>query len=236
MVGHDLRNPLQAITNAVSVLKEAAKKLDSRLNSYQEVLSSLQKPIPSQIRQDTNRIVEERFDIIHIIDESVDYANKVVTDLQDYARPLKPEPVETSLHQLINDILSSITVPETVKVSTAIEENFPKLMVDPALMKRVFINIITNALQAMPDRGRLTIRASKTEETAFISIQDTSVGIPEENLPKLFQPLYTTKAKGTGFGLAVCRRLVEAHDGSITVESEVDRGSTFTVQIPLKRR
>ncbi len=85
----------------------------------------------------------------------------------------------------------------------------------------------------MPDGGQLTIRSSKTEKTAFISVQDTGVGMSEETLPKLFQPLFTTKAKGIGFGLAACKRMVDAHDGSITVESEVGKGSTFTVKIPL---
>jgi len=87
----------------------------------------------------------------------------------------------------------------------------------------------------MPDGGQLTIRLSKKEETAFISIQDTGVGIPEENLSKLFHPLFTTKSKGAGFGLPVCKRLVEAHEGTITVESKVGRGSTFTVKLPLRR-
>ena len=149
---------------------------------------------------------------------------------------MRPELVETSLHRLIDDTLSTIRVSETVKVSIAIEEGFPELMVDPALMKRVLINLITNALQAMPDGGRLTIRASRTGEAASISIQDTGVGIPGGDLDKLFQPLFTTKPRGQGFGLPVCQRIVEAHGGSITVESKEGRGSTFTVQIPLRRR
>ena len=100
-------------------------------------------------------------------------------------------------------------------------------------MRRVFTNLFTNAVQAMPDGGRLTITASKTEEEALISVQDTGVGISEENMGKLFQPLFTTKSKGQGFGLPVCKRIVEAHGGKITVESKVGKGSTFTVKIPL---
>jgi signal transduction histidine kinase len=103
------------------------------------------------------------------------------------------------------------------------------------MMRRVFTNLVTNALQAMPEGGQLTITASQPEEVVLISVQDTGVGIPEEDLPKLFHPLYTTKAKGVGLGLAVCQRLVEAHGGSITVESQVGRGSTFTVKLPVRR-
>jgi len=216
MVGHDLRNPMQVIVNTLYLSKEKLKSM----------------PI-------TERKIMERYgftELRGVLLEQVEYMNKIVFDLQDYARPVKSELVETSLHRLIDGILSTMTIPENVKVSIAIEEGFPKLMVDPALMRRVLTNLVTNALQAMLDGGLLTIRASKTAETASISIQDKGVGIPEENLPKLFQPLFTTKARGQGFGLPVCQRLVEAHGGTITVESQVGKGSTFTVQIPLKKR
>ncbi|MFQ6095352.1 MAG: CHASE4 domain-containing protein [Candidatus Bathyarchaeia archaeon] len=212
MVGHDLRNPLQVIVNIVHLAKERLRSMSSP---------------PAE-----KRGVEELF---QTITEQAEYMNKIVSDLQDYAKPMKPELVETSLHKLITDTLSTITVPETVKVSTVIEKDFPKLMVDPSLMRRVITNLVINALQAMPNGGQLTIGASKTEETASISIQDTGAGIPKENMDKLFQPLFTTKSKGTGLGLAVCKRLVEAHDGSITVESKVGRGSTFTIKIPFRR-
>ncbi len=217
MVGHDLRNPLQVIINTAYLGEEMVKSM------------------PSPCRE----LAEKKGagELFRTVGEQVEYMNKIVSDLQDYARPLKPELVEISLHQLINNTLSTIRVPETVKVSVEIEEdlNFPKLMVDPTMMKRVFINLITNAVQAMPDGGKLTIRAFRTKEAAFVSVQDTGVGISEENLSKLFQPLFTTKPKGTGFGLAVCKRLVEAHDGSITVESKVDKGSIFTVELPLRK-
>jgi len=217
MVGHDLRNPLQVLINTVYLGKEMVGSM------------------PSPCR----KLAEEKgiYELFGTVGEQVEYMNKIVSDLQDFARTLKPELVETSLHQLINDTLSTIKVPETVKVSMEIEGDldFPKLRVDPTMMKRVFTNLFTNALQAMPNGGQLTIRASRTEEAVFISVQDTGVGIPEENLDKLFHPLFTTKPKGTGFGLPVCRRLVEAHGGSITVESKAGRGSTFTVKIPLIR-
>ena len=215
MVGHDLRNPLQVIVSTVYL----AKKL-------------LKDSLPPGKKFAGKHDIGE---LLVTVEEQLQYMDKIVSDVQDYARPLKPELVETSLHQLINDTLLTITVPETVEVSIMIPEDFPKLMVDPTLMKRVFTNLFKNALQAMPDGGQLTIRPSKTEETAFISVQDTGVGIPEENLHKLFQPLFTTKSKGSGFGLAACKRLVEAHNGSITFESKVGRGSTFTVKIPLRK-
>ena len=206
MVGHDLRNPLQATVNVLYLVQ---KKLESsQYNDLEELLET--------------------------VSEQVEYMNKIVSDLQDYSRPVKPKLVETDMHQLLNETLSSVRIPEDVKVSMEIEEdtNFPKLLVDPSLMKRVFINLTVNALQAMPQGGQLRIKAYRTGETASISFQDTGIGISPENLQKIFQPLFTTKAKGQGFGLAVCKRLIEGHGGNIMVESKAGRGTTFTVEIP----
>ena len=210
MVGHDLRNPLQAIVNMMYLTKE-------KLNSTPLQGSELVK-------------------LADTVEEQVRYMNKIVSDLEDFARPLKVELDPTDLHKMINETLSSIRVPDSVKVSIVTEDDldFPKLTVDAALMKRVFINLITNALQAMPDGGDLKIAATRMEDSALIRVQDTGVGIPEENIDKIFQPLFSTKAKGQGLGLAVCKRLVEAHNGSITFESKVGKGSTFTVEIPLR--
>nr|MDO8079392.1 PAS domain S-box protein [Candidatus Freyarchaeota archaeon] len=213
MVGHDLRNPLQAIIGSLYLANGKLKPLSS----------------PAHRKQKND--LEE---LLQTIEKQVDYMNKIVSDLEDYARPLTAQLVETSLRQLIIDTLSTITIPEKVKVSIEIGERFPRLMVDQAMMRRVLVNLITNALQAMPSGGQLTIRGSKRADAALINVEDTGVGIPEENLSKLFEPLFTTKSKGQGLGLAVCKRLVEAHGGSITVESKVGRGSTFTVKIPIK--
>jgi len=215
MVGHDLRNPLQVITNMVYTSEKKSKSI----------------PI-------TDREIIEKHGFLDLrsgLKEQVKYMEKIVADLQYYAKPIKPTPVEIDLHKPINKTLSSLTVPENVKVSIVIPEDFPKLMLDPTLMQRVFSNLIINAVQTMPNGGKLTIRASRKEETALISIEDTGAGIPDENLSKLFTPLFTTKAKGQGFGLPVCKRLVEAHDGNITVKSKVGKGSTFTVEIPLRK-
>ncbi len=207
MVGHDLRNPLQVITYALYL---AEHKLGSF--NYADVRKTCT-----------------------IIKEQVQYMNKIVSDLQDYSRPLKTKLLETNIVELINETLSTITIPENVKVSIVIEEEyFPKLRIDSLMIKRVFINLIINALQSMPHGGELTITASKTEETASIRFRDTGVGIAEEHKSKIFQPLFTTKAKGQGLGLAVCKRLIEANKGIILFESQVGEGTTFTVTLPLQ--
>ncbi len=212
MVGHDLRNPLQVIIGSIYLA-------NGKLNS----ISS-----PEYTRQKYD--IEEQ---LQTIEEQINYMNKIVSDLEDFTRPVEPELVETKLNQLIVDTLTNLAVPETVKTSIEIEEDFPPLMVDPVMMRRVISNLIINALQAMPEGGQLTITLSKNEDAVFINIQDTGVGISEEDLPKIFQPLFTTKPRGQGFGLSVCKRLVEAHNGSIIVKSQLGRGSIFRVKIPL---
>jgi signal transduction histidine kinase len=99
-------------------------------------------------------------------------------------------------------------------------------------MKRAFINLIKNAVDAMPDGGKLTITSERANGKVKIAFADTGMGISEENLKKLFGPLFTTKAKGMGLGLAICKRVVEAHGGMISVESVVGKGTVFTIIIP----
>jgi len=215
MVGHHLRNPLQVMVNRLYLAKNALETLSQPFSDLSAKLG-----------------LKELFGELT---EQMAYMNKIVSDLQDYARPIRLESVESSLHQLLHDALSMIQVPENVTVVKVIARDFPKLMIDSSLMRRVFVNLVLNAIQAMPDGGQLTVRASETDHEVLICFQDAGVGIPKENIDKLFIPLYTTKARGAGLGLPVCKRLVEAHGGSITVESKTGEGSAFTVRLPRKK-
>ena len=210
IVGHDLRNPLQSIVNTLYL---AQKKLELSSN-------------------------KDLGELLETMGERVEYMSKVVYHLQEYARPVNPKLVETDLHQLLKETLSALRVSENVEVSIETEGDVdsPRLMVDLRLMKRVFISLAMNALQAMPQGGQLRIKASTKPMTTLISFQDNGVGMSEENLEKIFRPLFTTKARRQGLGLDVCKRLVEAHQGKITVESELGGGSTFTVEIPSRGR
>jgi PAS domain S-box-containing protein len=208
MVGHDLRNPLQGIVSTVYLAK---KKLES--------------PLEFAVKCALVYMLET-------IENEAEYMDKIVSDLQDYAAPLKAEPKPVEMEPLVKDTLSKMRIPRNVKVSFKVSEPLPSLMIDPTVMRRVFSNLIMNAIQAMPDGGELTIDLSRREEHLLVSFRDTGVGIPEEKVDKLFNPFFTTKAKGQGLGLAVCKRLVEACGGRITVESKLGEGSTFTVELP----
>ena len=109
-----------------------------------------------------------------------------------------------------------------------------EILVDEAKIRRVLTNLIQNAIDAMPEGGRLSISSMSSPREVSISVTDTGMGIPQDHMEKIWTALYTTKAKGIGLGLPICKRIVEAHGGSISVVSTVGRGSTFTVKLPIR--
>jgi PAS domain S-box-containing protein len=210
MVGHDIRNPLQAITGDVYLAKtELAAVPESPEKN--NTLESLQE-----------------------IEKNIDYINKIVADLQDFARPLKPHMEEADIKQIINQLLSKNGLPENVRVSVKVDAEALRVIADSAYINRIMYNLVTNAVQAMPKGGKLTIHAYRDKKTndAVITVKDTGVGIPEEAKNKLFTPMFTTKSKGQGFGLAVIKRMTEALSGNVTFESKEGRGTKFTVRFP----
>ncbi|MGZ5561576.1 MAG: sensor histidine kinase, partial [Halobacteriota archaeon] len=145
-----------------------------------------------------------------------------------------PKITRTSTEQLVNDALRRVVAPKNVVIEKRLDLSLPDLDVDPFLMQRALTNIIGNALQAMPDGGSLSIMTKKDGQSASITIADTGTGIPPENISKLFEPLFTTKSRGVGLGLAIVKSVIEAHGGTITVESNVGRGSRFCIALPLR--
>jgi PAS domain S-box-containing protein len=210
MVGHDIRNPLQAITGDLYLVKTELAELPDNVQK-QNALEGLDE-----------------------IQSNIDYINKIVADLQDYARPLNPRAQEANIKWIFNEMLTKNGIPENIKVDVKIEEEVEKILADPDYLKRIAANLILNAVQAMPKGGTLTIRAYADKQTndALIIVEDTGVGIPEDVKPKLFMPMMTTKSKGQGFGLAVVKRMTEGLGGTVTFESQEGKGTTFIVRLP----
>jgi PAS domain S-box-containing protein len=208
MVGHDIRNPLQSMTSDVYL---ANSELASLPESEQK----------SNIKESLDEI-----------GKAIDYVNKIVADLQDYARPLKPLLEETDLKGLVEDLMLRNDIPKNIKFSSRVAEDAETIRADHGLLKRILGNLVTNAVQAMPEGGKLTILAKREATGVAITVQDTGVGIPEEVSSKMFTPLFTTKSKGQGLGLAVVKRLTETMGGKVTFESEVGKGTKFIVSLP----
>ena len=141
---------------------------------------------------------------------------------------------EADLKQIITELLAKNGLPKNVKVSVKVDAEARKVMADSAYINRIMYNLVTNAVQAMPKGGKLTIHAFKDKKTdeAVITVADTGVGIPEAVKGKLFTPMFTTKSKGQGFGLAVIKRMAEALSGTVVFESEEGNGTKFIVRLP----
>ncbi len=208
MVGHDIRNPLQAITGDMYLITEETKLMPAG--------------------ESKNAILES----IDSINENLMYINKIVSDLQDYTRPLRPSIQDADLAEIVAGTLLAINVPKRIEVAILITADAKPIKTDIAYLRRILTNLITNGIQAMPGEGKLTITARKQDQTIIIQVHDSGVGIPEEAKSKLFTPLFTTKSKGQGLGLAVVKRLVEALGGTIKFDSNSGQGTEFTVRLP----
>ena len=166
------------------------------------------------------------------IEKNVEYINKIVQDLQDFVKPLKPTLQETDLEELCQEVLFKNGLPKNINASCNVEKEAKKTIADPAMLKRILSNLVNNAVQAMPQGGKLDIHAFQEADDIVITVKDTGVGIPQEIRPKLFTPLFTTKSKGQGFGLAVVKRMTEALGGKVTFESETGKGTKFILRFP----
>jgi signal transduction histidine kinase len=169
---------------------------------------------------------------VNVIEYNLYYIAKIVEDLQDYAKPQNPNKQKIEIGGVIEEVMKLVFVPSNLKVIIDIAKDFPKISADFSMLKRSLTNLVTNAIQAMPNGGQLTLRAQHKDAQAFITVEDTGVGIPEEVKPKLFEPMFTTKAKGQGLGLAVSKRLVEAQGGAISFESQKGKGTKFIISLP----
>ena len=154
-----------------------------------------------------------------------------MADLQDFARPLKPNAEETDIKRIIDELLKKNGLPENVKVSVKVKNDAQKVVADPTFINRIMYKLVTNAVQAMPKGGKLTIHTYKEANDVVIAVKDTGVGIPEAVKGKLFTPMFTTKSKGQGFGLAVIKRMTESLGGTVSFKSQEGKGTTFKIRL-----
>jgi PAS domain S-box-containing protein len=204
LVGHDLRNPLSGIRGAAFYLK----------------------------RKHKDHLDNEDITMFESIDKSINYSNKIINDLLEYSAELYLNKVPVGPKTLVQACLNMVDPPENVIV---IDETLeaPALFVDDNRLQRGFAGIVKNAFDAMPEGGELNIKSQIEGNYVVFLFADTGLGMAKETLSRLWTPLFTTKAKGMGFGLAICRRIVEAHEGRISAESTLGQGTTIRVELPL---
>jgi PAS domain S-box-containing protein len=204
-VGHELRNPLGVMSNAVYFLQTVLSDADETTKEY-----------------------------LNIIKDEIAGSERIVSDLLDSVRTKPPQIQTVGITELIEQTLRKYIVPSSVTVKLDIPATLPPLRVDAMQIQQVLRNLISNGVEAMPEGGTLEIRAveNKQDRTVTVSVRDSGIGMAPEVLPKLFQPLFTTKARGIGLGLVVVKNLTQANGGSVKVESEVGKGSVFSVILP----
>jgi signal transduction histidine kinase len=205
-VSHELRNPLGVIKNAVYFLKNI--------------------PVTGPGEEKTRKY-------LGIIDEEVNIAGNIINGIMAFSRAKDPDMVKSNINDIVNEHLKKAEIPSTVRVIIFYGEGIPPISVDRGQMNQVLYNIIMNAVQAMDYKGSIIIRTEAAGQFALISVTDTGKGIQKENLEKIFDPLFSTKVTGTGFGLSVCKSIIEKHGGEILVLSEPEKGATFTIRIPV---
>jgi signal transduction histidine kinase len=216
-LAHEIRNPLHAISGALAIIQRRSDLKD-------EILAQS----------------------VKIINEEVQHLNEFVQECLNFVRP--PDTVRFSgveINEAISVVMNVISHMfesdrKKIRVVTDIDPQLPQVYANYEELKQVFLNIVKNAFEAMPDGGELTIKTclkSDSPKNIEITFADQGMGIKKENLSKLFNPFFTTKVRGTGLGLAVCRRIiVERHHGKIRIESEENRGTIVKVELPTGRR
>jgi len=171
--------------------------------------------------------------MLELIEKDIEYSNKIINDLLEYSKELQLELTKTTPKSIMREALSQVKFPNDIQILDSTQSQ-PKIKADAEKMKRAFINIIKNAIDAMPKGGKLTITSKESDGNLEIAFTDTGKGMSKDILEKIWTPLFTTKAKGMGLGLPICKRIIEAHGGYISVESTVGKGTTFTVTVPVE--
>jgi signal transduction histidine kinase len=205
MVGHDLRNPLQGIAGAANILSE-------RLASA------------------SDEITKQMLDVLR---KDVEYSNNIIVDLVDFSGALSFKLTEVSLRKIVEEALNQFEFPQNVLVRNMVSQD-DEIVTDPQRIKRVFVNLIGNALDAMPNGGELTVSDRRFDARIEVTIEDTGHGIPKDVMISLWKGFNTTKAKGLGLGLVTSKRIVEGLGGSISVQSTLGSGTMFVISLPIK--
>jgi signal transduction histidine kinase len=202
-VAHELRNPLNVVKTSVYFLLNAKN------------------PSPDKVKTHLDRI-----------ERQVGVADRVITALNDFARLPIPQMDRLEVESCLKEVLELTTLPSNIAVEWSLASPPPAVLGDRAQLHIVFSNLIRNARDAMPQGGTLRLMAHPSEGQMEIAIEDTGVGIPAENLARIFEPLYSTKAKGIGLGLSIAHEILGRHNGTLHVRSQLGAGSAFTVRLP----
>lgn len=204
-IGHELKNPLSRIKGAVSLLREEFHKDN-----------------------------EEANELLRIIDNEVMISTKIINDLLDFSRERKAVFKKQYLNHIIDSTLFRLNIPKHVQIEKQLDPGIPLMDLDDGQIQQIVINLIMNSVQAMEQGGKLYIITELTGDNVDLVIKDTGCGMNQDQLNKIFEPLFTTKPKGIGLGMSIVKILVEKHKGSIEIQSRENIGTKITITLPMK--
>jgi len=203
-VGHELRNPLGVMANAVYILERTIESPSKQTQEYLKLVST-----------------------------QIKLSERIVGDLLDSARSQTPQRRSVDVRALLAEQIDRVMIPSNVKVELNVDEGLPRAHADPDQVGQILVNLLTNAAQAMESRpGVVSVHARDGDGRIHITVRDTGPGVPRELTEKIFEPLYTTKARGIGLGLSVSRSLAIVNSGSLSVMNHPDGGAVFTLDLP----
>ena len=206
-IAHEVRNPLASIKGTAEILSDKFKPGD------------------------------KEYEFVEILIKEVNRLDTVVAEFLDFAKPKPPELKSSKINDIILSVLKLTEhqiARARIDLKTKLEDSLPSVYVDPEQIKQVFLNLIINAVQAMPDGGTLEVGSHRNGSEIVCTFSDTGTGISKEQQENLFTPFYTSKAKGTGLGLAIVYRILESHKGKIRFSTKEDERTTFTVCLPIE--
>ena len=251
-VAHEINNPVGFVKSNLSTLDEYSQILKDVIREFMTLLENVKegkniddegvRSIVSRIdeidsEEDLALILEDLDSLISESAEGTQRVKEIVQNLKSFARLDESEIKEADINEGIESTLKVVWNELKYKTEVVKSLNYvPVILCYAGQLNQVFMNLLLNAVQAIPEKGRITIETESDDRDITIRISDTGAGISQENQAKLFDPFFTTKeiGKGTGLGLAISYGIIQKHSGTIDVVSEVGKGSTFTIKLPIK--
>jgi PAS domain S-box-containing protein len=232
-VAHEIKNPLGSISIHIQLMQKA-------LAANRKILE--QSPAPGDPRgtpQNTAPYLDSLDKYIAVVNEEIDRLNHIVVDFLFAVRPMDMDLREGNINTLIGDLVNFVRFElsdASIVCSLELDDGLPSIAFDERYLKQALLNLVKNAAAAMPKGGKLTVRTERKDNEVYISVRDTGVGIPEENLSKIFEPYFTTKPTGSGLGLTLVFKIIREHQGEILVKSKEGEGTCFTISLPIPQK
>ena len=226
-VAHEIKNPLASLSIHVQLIYKALSECRALCGSDENKIKQ-----PKQNLQSIDRYIS-------VVNEEIERLNQIVVDFLFAVRPMDLDLQYRNINNVLKEIIEFVSFElkdANIECIEEYEENIPLVKIDERIIKPAFLNIIKNAIAAMPDGGKLIIKTQGFDTYINIFITDTGIGIPEQNLTKIFEPYFTTKETGTGLGLTMVFKIIREHHGEINAASTQGEGSVFTITLPFPQK